>query len=184
MSDTESPTQQDHDAEVAPESGAAPPDQRDALRTQLAALLERGQSGANWFFWVAALSIVNSLISLFGGGIYFVVGLGITLVVDTVTAEIASGAEGGGIVLKAASFGFALLVAAVLCGFGFVSRKRIVPVFIAGMLLYALDGLIFVAVQDWFSVAFHAFALYGMWGGLTAYRLVNAIERQALHQAG
>jgi hypothetical protein len=34
--------------------------------------------GANWFFWIAALSLVNSIISLYGGGWGFSIGLGFT----------------------------------------------------------------------------------------------------------
>ncbi|MFQ5608913.1 MAG: hypothetical protein ACE5F8_01425 [Woeseiaceae bacterium] len=37
--------------------------------------------------------------------------------------------------------------------------------YILGMIVYALDGLIFVLVQDWVSVGFHAFVLFMLWGG-------------------
>ncbi|MCK4829211.1 hypothetical protein KA005_76515, partial [bacterium] len=40
------------------------------------------KSGANWFFWIAGLSLVNTIVFLFDGSIYFVVGLGITQIVD------------------------------------------------------------------------------------------------------
>jgi hypothetical protein len=33
------------------------------------------------------------------------------------------------------------------------------------MVLYALDGLIFLAVKDWIGVGFHVFFLFGLWGG-------------------
>jgi hypothetical protein len=34
-----------------------------ALETKVATLLARGKNGAHWFYWVAALSLVNSVSS-------------------------------------------------------------------------------------------------------------------------
>jgi hypothetical protein len=41
-------------------------------------LEERMKSGANWFYWIAALSLVTSVISLAGGTWGFFVSLGVT----------------------------------------------------------------------------------------------------------
>src|SRR5262245_23869691 len=60
-----------------------------ALRARLTSLQERGRRGANWFFWVAGLSLVNSVIIHTGGGIFFVVGMGATLIVDAVASGVA-----------------------------------------------------------------------------------------------
>lgn len=79
--------------------------------------------------------------------------------------------------LKLTAFGFDLLVAAVVVLFGWLSRKRILSILVIGMCLYLLDGLLFVLFQDWLSVGFHAFALYCMWKGLSAYRKLGALER-------
>jgi hypothetical protein len=35
------------------------------------ALEQRSKSGARWFFWIAGLSIMTSIVSLFGGGFAF-----------------------------------------------------------------------------------------------------------------
>ena len=50
------------------------------------------------------------------------------------------------------------------------------PVFALGMILYLLDGLIYVMFQDWMSVGFHAFVLFGMWNGFNAYRQMKAMK--------
>ena len=47
------------------------------------------KSGADWFFWIAGLSIINSIILLAGGQWSFIVGLGITQIIDTIGLEIA-----------------------------------------------------------------------------------------------
>ena len=149
-----------------------------AFNARVAELVQAGDTGANWFYWVAGLSLVNSAIGLFGGGMYFVVGLAVTLIVDGIGAGIASEAPDSSMIISAVTIGFDLVVAAVLCGFGFLSRKRILPIFAIGMVLYLLDGLIFLAFQDWMSAAFHAFALYSMGNGLMAYRKLNQLRNQ------
>ena len=46
--------------------------------------LARLRSGARWFYWVAGLSLVNTAAAFAGGHVHFMVGLGITQVVDAV----------------------------------------------------------------------------------------------------
>ncbi len=149
-----------------------------AFNARVAELVQAGDTGANWFYWVAGLSLVNSAIGLFGGGMYFVVGLAITLIADGIGAGIAAEAPETSMMINAVTIAFDLFVAAVLFGFGFLSRKRILPIFAIGMVLYLLDGLIFLAFQDWLSVAFHAFALYSMGNGFLAYRKLNQLRSQ------
>src|SRR5688572_28411552 len=42
----------------------------------------RLKSGASWFYWIAGLSIINSIAALSGAGWGFIVGLGVTQIVD------------------------------------------------------------------------------------------------------
>lgn len=42
----------------------------------------RLNSGAGWFYWIAGLSLLNSIIMLSGSDLYFVIGLGITQIID------------------------------------------------------------------------------------------------------
>src|SRR5437660_9511487 len=46
------------------------------------------------------------------------------------------------------------------------------------MVLYLLDGLILIFLQDWFGVVFHAYALFCLWSGFMAQRELNKIERE------
>jgi hypothetical protein len=151
-------------------------DPLESLRAELGQLHARGTSGAGWFFWIAGLSLVNSIILLSGGDSYFVVGLGVTLVTDSVAVMIAEENPDVAMVVKGAAFGFDLLVAGIVCLFGWLSRRPILPIFALGMVLYLLDGLIYVLVGDWMSVGFHAFVLFGMWSGFNAYREMLAMK--------
>src|SRR5215510_11534649 len=54
-----------------------------------AALSQRARSGANWFYWIAALSLITSLISLSGVNWRFVLSLGSTQIIDALASGIA-----------------------------------------------------------------------------------------------
>jgi hypothetical protein len=164
----------------APESGdlveaVAADDGPHPAAASLADLEQRRTAGANWFFWVAGLSLVNSAILLRGGDTFFVIGLGITLIVDSMAQGIGNAEPELATTVKVAAFGFDLLAAAGLCLLGWLSRKGVLVVMALGMFLYLLDGLMFVLAQDWMSVAFHGFALWCMWQGFAAGRQFNAL---------
>ena len=157
------------------------------LESQIAALLQQGKRGAGWFYSIAGFSIINSLLMLFGGGTFFVIGLGATLIVDWNAVQQAQAAPEQALVVKAVAFAIDLVVAAIVCGFGWLSVKRWQPVFILGMILYLLDGLLFLMAGQMLAVAFHAYGLYCMGSGLLAYRRLAVLERQLmdpLHPAG
>ena len=173
------PTPFDTSADRPPEAAepkTVTPDPLDTLRAQLAQLHARGTSGAGWFYWIAALSLVNSVILLGGGDRHFVVGLGVTLVADSIAKAVADQNPDVATVAKGIAFGFDLFVAAILCLFGWLSRRPILPIFVVGMVLYLLDGLIYLLVGDWMSVGFHAFVLFGMWSGFSAYREMKKMK--------
>lgn len=121
------------------------------------------RNGANWFFWIAGMSLVNSLVGLFGGQWGFVIGLGVTQVIDAVLTS-GDGHVGSrliGPLLTAA-------VAGVFLACGHFARQGKRSFFIAGIVLYVLDSLIFVVVRDLLAIAFHAFALYCLVKGMRA----------------
>jgi hypothetical protein len=47
------------------------------------------------------------------------------------------------------------------------------------MLLYFVDGLIFLLVQDWLSIGFHAFALFCIFGGYASMKKLAQLEAQS-----
>jgi hypothetical protein len=140
------------------------------------ALFEAGESGAGWFYWVAGLSLINSIGMLSGANFRFSLGLGVTLIADTMATEavMAGGAES----IKLLALGFDVVVLALVVACGWLSRKRVLPVFAIGMVLYLLDGLIFVLFFNVISIAIHAFALWQMWNGFMAFRQLNRLEQQ------
>ncbi len=145
------------------------------------ALETRIRNGANWFFWIAGLSFINTIIYTAGGTLNFVVGLGATQVVDGfVTALIREVGPNVGLVVRLVGLVIDLGVGGLFIVAGILSRKRIRWAIIAGIVLYALDALIFVWVKEWFSLAFHILALMGLAAGLRAIGEMTHLETAGL----
>src|SRR5438477_10996020 len=49
------------------------------------------RSGANWFYWIAALSLLNSIIFFTGSNFSFFVGLGLTPLIDALLLNAQAG---------------------------------------------------------------------------------------------
>ena len=140
-------------------------------------LESRLYSGANWFFWIAGLSIVSSLIVI-KNKLGFLIGLGITQSIDYLLQGLEMSVGEANQLLITAN----LLFAGFFAVFGLLARKRYNLAFIVGMGFYILDGVIILVMQNWFGVAFHAFALYFLFQGLSANLQLRNME-EALAQA-
>ncbi len=136
-------------------------------------LKSRVKSGANWFYWIAGLSLINSLIFLFGGNWSFFAGLGITQLIDAIVDQFAGGG-GNFSFVKIAAFALDIVIAAVFILCGLWSNKFQIWAFVTGMVLYLLDGLLILLLGAYLPAAFHVFALYMIYKGLSAARQVNA----------
>lgn len=140
------------------------------LRHQLA---QRAKSGAHWFYWIAALSLVTSIISLAGGRWGFFASLGVTQFFDAVAAQALAPRVGEGV--KVVAFAFDLFAVGVFAALGYFAAKRQTWAFVVGMTLYLLDALLFLALlflaqsfQGLLVLAFHAYVLYSIFGGYKA----------------
>jgi hypothetical protein len=142
-------------ARPAPPSPAAADDKRERL-------LRLRRSGALWFYWVAGLSVVNSLASLTGQQWRFILGLGITQLADALAVHSGRGVGAVAVMDAVIVGGFVLL--------GRFAERGRVWAFAVGAVIYALDGLIFVGLRDWIGVAFHVFVLVMTVRGLDAAR--------------
>ncbi len=127
----------------------------------------RMRSGATWFYWIAALSLINSIATLFGVGWRLIVGLGITQIVDAFANRLSGGGFAVALILN-------VLIAAMFVAFGVFAYKGRLWAFVVGMTLYALDGVIFAIASDWLAAGFHAFVLYSLLGGFRAARRLHA----------
>jgi hypothetical protein len=71
-----------------------------------------------------------------------------------------------------------LMVAGIFVVLGLFAQKHHTWAFVFGMVVYALDGLIFVMFGDWLSAAFHAFVLYSIYRGLAANRKLIGLQEE------
>ncbi|MBI5839034.1 MAG: hypothetical protein HZB19_02930 [Chloroflexi bacterium] len=148
---------------------AAPLDQQQAnLLLAVANLARRAKVGANNFYWIAALSVINSVISASNGSVSFVVGLGATQIVDALANAFAVEAPDGALIFKGIGIVLSVLISAVFALFGFFAGKMHRWAFITGMIFYALDALLLLLFQDWIGFLFHLYFLWGLWNGLQA----------------
>ncbi len=117
------------------------------------------QSGAGWFWWIAGLSTVNTILIHSGSDTSFVIGLGFTTLADGMFRE-----------MKFIAFAIDAIALAIFVSLGLFARKGHFWAFVTGSALYALDAVIYVLFQDWMPVAFHGFALFYMIRGAVALR--------------
>ena len=164
-----------------PESSQMPPEESTPDQGMTDAQFKAFQTdqqfkrGVNWFYWIAGLSLVNSVLWLTGMEWSFIVGLGATQVVDAIVLGLSEEMQIGN-AIKYAAFAVDLLIAGVYVLIGFLGLKRIKAIIITGMVFYALDGLIFLLVGDFLSLAFHGYALFCIFGGLKALKQLNQLE--------
>ena len=147
----------------------AVPSSETARIEQRLQLESRHKGGASWFYWIAGLSLINSIAAFTGSDWGFIFGLAVTQVVDAIAKSV------GGSVATVAALIIDVFLAGVLVFLGVFARKGHVWAYWVGMVLYALDGLVSLIASFWLGVAFHAFALYSIYQGLAAYQRLRAL---------
>lgn len=157
-------------APFTPAAASAAPPSLAATQAQPgldAGLVAQMKSGASWFYWIAALSLINSISAFTGSEWRFIVGLGATQVFDVIGAQIG----GAG---KIITLALDLVAAGALVLFGVFGHKGHLWAFLVGMVLFGLDTFVFVIGQDWIGVAFHLFVLFCLFRGFQACRQLKA----------
>jgi hypothetical protein len=123
----------------------------------------RIRSGASWFYWVAALSVINSILLMTNVGFGFAVGLGLTTITDVAFAS-----------MPVAALAISIVCSAVIAVFGYFSIKRHSWAFIVGLLVLLLDTGLCVLIKSWISVAFHAWAIVSIFMAFRASRAAKS----------
>lgn len=153
-------------------------------RIALADALRTVQSSASWFWWVAGLSLVNSLGAMFDSAYGMVLGLGITQMIDAIFLF---GADGESVqptlAVRGLHLALVLGIAGVFVALGVAAKRHSALAFVAGMALYLADALIYVFAKDWIGVGFHAFVLFMLWSGYATLRAIQAALPTATAEA-
>jgi hypothetical protein len=127
--------------------------------------------GADWFFWIAILSLINSLIVFYYQTPNTPLALGITRWLDGTTSGFNASMTTGGLVTN-------LFVAAVLVVFGLLARRGSDIAFVVGIFLYIIDAMLVIGLRDFFGFGVHLIALFFLVKGLLASRHIreNAVS--------
>jgi len=127
--------------------------------------------GADWFFWIAILSLINSLIVFYYQTPNTPLALGITRWLDGTTSGFNASMTTGGLVTN-------LFVAAVLVVFGLLARRGSDIAFVVGIFLYVIDAMLVIGLRDFFGFGVHLIALFFLVKGLLASRHIreNAVS--------
>ena len=150
--------------------------QANQMSGQIAQLTQQAQNGAKNFYWIAALSVVNSLITAFGGNFYLVMGMAVTLVVDYIAVAVAEDVPEMKMVITLVAIGISLILSGITAVFGFFAIKGKSWAYIIGMVFYGIDTLIMLVLQDWVGFAFHLFFMYALFTGLRALLQLKKLE--------
>ena len=142
----------------------------------MSALFERVRSGANWFYWIAALSLVSVAMSAAGGEGRYLIGLGFLqeLVVNGSPSSAYPGLALGSI----------LVVVLSVVAFGWLANQGSKWAFMIGMGLYVLDGLMCLVEGDVLGGAFHGLPLFFLFSGFQAVQRLSkdSAETQQLQR--
>ena len=133
---------------------------------------------ASWFGAISGFSLLNSLFIIFQVGLFFPMGLGIDIfMLGAVNeAEIVSGTD-----LTLLRF---VLIAVMPILFFWIwrkSRKGNLKVYLAGMIIYALDTLLCLWTQYWIGLGFHLLVLIVLCDGyirLVAKQKAKKLEKE------
>lgn len=120
----------------------------------------------NWFYWVAGLSAANIVLALMKSGIGFAIATMVTDVIWALTRSQGGGGQAIGLALNA-------VILAITCLFGWLAGRGHAWAFLVGAILYALDGVLAVLVQQWIGVAFH---VYVVWQLMRGFFLVRSLR--------
>lgn len=133
------------------------------------------RGGASWFFFIAALTLVNAVLFFVNANTRFVIGTGITDVANVIAANDITGVAG-----TIAAVIFDAVVIAGFAGLGVLARRGTSWAFLVGGGVYALDALLLAYFTDWLSVAFHALAIFYLYRGFQASRQLAAAADRAI----
>lgn len=128
------------------------------------------RTGSGWFYWIAGLSLLNTVAAMLDWRWSFAVGLGITQLFDAIGEHIGPRAT-----MVARLFDGA--VAAAFVAFGILARGRRQWAFALGLAIYALDSLVFLLVKDVIGIGLHAIGCFGIAMGWRSLRKLVALDR-------
>ncbi|MEM9160171.1 MAG: hypothetical protein AAGB46_14090 [Verrucomicrobiota bacterium] len=133
---------------------------------------------ASWFYWIAGLSLVNTIAIASGADFAFIMGLGITQIIDAIGFTLA---EEGVAFASTATTIISLIICGLYGAIGYMAINQSKVAHLVGIILYSLDTLIFLVFFDIMPLAFHGLALFFLFKGFQTQKDIKAVQ-EALKQ--
>lgn len=158
----------------------------DPIKAELILRLEEDKkfkSRVNWFFWIAGLSLINTILFYAGSDTSFSIGLGVTLLIDVIIGEIATELGGNPQLLFIIGVSLDLVITGLFILFGVLGRKYKLWAIIVGLVLYAADAALTLYIGVYTSAIFHVVALIFIGSSLYIFKtheknVINYLERK------
>src|SRR5215813_9589596 len=128
-------------------------------RIRIAQLAANYRRGANWFYWIAALSMITSLITFGGGGVRFIFSLGITQIIDGFGIGVSQALDGGN-GARIVALLLDLVITGIFVLFGYLSNQKQIWAYLIGAIVFLMDGLLCLLFGEIVSVLAHGFVLF------------------------
>jgi zinc transporter ZupT len=120
----------------------------------------------SWFYWIGALSFINSILAIVNSSFTFIFGLGITQLIDGIAIEVTKQLQTETKIIYVFSLVISLLFSGLFVLFGYLGNKKKKGAIITGVVLYALDAIFCLILGAYLDGAFHVWALVGLISGL------------------
>lgn len=147
------------------------------LARKILSLENKMKGQINTFYWIAGLSLVNSVVFLTGGKASFVVGLAFTQIVDAIAMMLAEKLSAmSGTLIRMFGIGLDVLLSGIFFLFGYLGHKHHWKTIIAGIALYALDAILLLFFSDWLAVLFHLWMLVLLIQGVRSIREIKKLK--------
>ena len=157
----------------------SPPDQPPArvlsVEQQRAILWRRIQYAGNWWYWIAGITIVNTVLLFSHSTWGFAIGTGITDVVYGFTT-VYPGFLVPGVVIE-------IMIVGLIGLWGYLCQRGMLWAFWVGLILYGVDTVLEVLMKQWIGAAFHAYAIYSIYQGVVAINLLKKLDKAVAAQA-
>lgn len=123
-------------------------------------------NSAKWFYIIAALSIINSILLYFNANIFFIFGLSTTQFVDGIVYGVTGFFSPLALIPN-------IIIAGLFVLFGFYASKLKKWAFITGIFFYGLDALLSLLAEDWSGIIFHIIVFIILINGLASLKKIN-----------